>query len=48
MKLIKVFVVKILKTKNSFYAVFDLSYFKYGCAKLGGNLIRNYLIKSIF
>lgn len=48
MKLIKVLLVKILKTKTSFYTIFDLRFFKSGCAKQGGNLIRSYLIKNSF
>lgn len=47
MKLIKVVVVKNLKTKNSFYSVLELRSFKGGCSKQVGNLIRSYLIKNI-
>nr|YP_009540862.1 RNA polymerase alpha subunit [Phacus inflexus]AYQ93309.1 RNA polymerase alpha subunit [Phacus inflexus] len=47
MKLIKVIVLKVIKTKNSFYTVFDLSFFRPGLAKSGGNLIRNYLLKNL-
>lgn len=48
MKLIKINVLKIIKTKNKFYTIFDLQYFKPGYAKKTGNLIRNYLIKNTF
>lgn len=48
MKLIKVIVLKLIKTKTSFYALFNLRFFKFGCAKGAGSLIRNYLIKNVF
>lgn len=47
MKLIKIVILKIIKTKKSFYATFELKFFKSNFGKLAGNLIRTDLIKNI-
>lgn len=46
MKLVRLIVVKIIKTKFSFYTCFDLKFFRSGSCQFGGNLIRKHLIKN--